>query len=85
MLGAFCGLAAASSGAQPTLLCSFDEEMWEIEVQGVFVRAITTGHIERKLAWQALEFERDIQAGALIKVGLNKYAEKEGVEVELHE
>lgn len=61
------------------------EEMREIEEQGGVVRAITTGYLQRKLAWQAYEFERDVQRGDLIKVGVNKYAEEEDADVDLHE
>ena len=46
---------------------------------------IKSGYVQRKLAWQAYEFERDVQHGELIKVGVNKYVTSEEEEVELHE
>ena len=61
------------------------EEMREIEEQGGVIKAITNGYLPRKLAWQAYEFERDVQKGDLIKVGVNKYAEEEDADVDLHE
>ncbi len=61
------------------------EEMAEIEEHGGIVKAVADGHMGRKLARQAYEFERDVQKGELIKVGVNKYATEEEAEVELHE
>lgn len=61
------------------------EEMGEIEEQGGMVSAIKSGYLQRKVAWQAYEFERDVQRGDLIKVGVNKYAEEEDADVDLHE
>jgi methylmalonyl-CoA mutase N-terminal domain/subunit len=37
------------------------------------------------VAKQAYEFEKGVQKGELIKVGVNKYTEGEEMEVELHE
>ena len=37
------------------------------------------------MARQAYEFEKGVQKGELIKVGVNKYTEGEEMEVELHE
>jgi methylmalonyl-CoA mutase N-terminal domain/subunit len=61
------------------------EEMEAIEKLGGIVECIRSGLIQKKLAQQAYEFERDIQSGDLIKVGVNKYATGEEPEVELHE
>jgi methylmalonyl-CoA mutase N-terminal domain/subunit len=61
------------------------EEMREIEDQGGIIQAITRGYLPRKLAWQAYEFERDIQSGDLVKVGVNKYGGAEEADVDLHE
>ena len=62
-----------------------EEEMAEIEKQGGMVAGIKSGFVQRKVAWQAYQFERDLQHGELIKVGVNKYHTTEDEEVELHE
>jgi methylmalonyl-CoA mutase N-terminal domain/subunit len=49
------------------------------------VKAVETGYVQREVAKQAYEFEKGVQKGELIKVGLNKYTEGEEMEVELHE
>lgn len=61
------------------------EEMEAIENCGGIVECIRSGHIQKKLAQQAYEFERDIQSGDLVKVGVNKYVAEEEAEVELHD
>jgi methylmalonyl-CoA mutase N-terminal domain/subunit len=61
-------------------------EMVDVQQIGGMRRAVALGHIQRKVSRQAYEFERGIQNGDYIKVGVNKYTE--GVEdqpdVELH-
>jgi methylmalonyl-CoA mutase N-terminal domain/subunit len=61
-------------------------EMADVQTIGGMRRAVTLGHIQRKVSQQAYEFERGTQSGEYIKVGVNKYTE--GVEdqpdVELH-
>lgn len=61
-------------------------EMADVQKIGGMRRAVALGHIQRKVSRQAYEFERGIQNGDFIKVGVNKYTE--GVEdqpdVELH-
>jgi methylmalonyl-CoA mutase N-terminal domain/subunit len=63
------------------------EEMKQIQDNGGMVHAVATGYIQRKVARQAYEYEKGVQNGEYIKVGVNKYAD--GVEaptdVELHE
>jgi methylmalonyl-CoA mutase N-terminal domain/subunit len=61
------------------------EEMETIENLGGIVECIRSGFIQKKLAQQAFEFERDLQRGDLVKVGVNKYVTEEEPEVELHE
>ncbi len=61
------------------------EEMRRIDEIGGMIRAVETGYIQREVAKQAYEFEKGIQRGELIKVGVNKYTEGEEMEVELHE
>jgi len=63
------------------------DEMKQIQEIGGMVHAVSTGFIQRKVARQAYEYEKGIQTGEYIKVGVNKYAdETEGqTDVELHE
>jgi methylmalonyl-CoA mutase N-terminal domain/subunit len=63
------------------------EEMKKIQDMGGMVHAVATGSIQRIVAEQAYEFERGLQTGEYIKVGLNKYTDgsEEQPEVELHE
>jgi len=49
------------------------------------IKAVETGYVQREVAKQAYEFEKGVQKGELIKVGVNKYTEGEEMEVELHE
>lgn len=60
-------------------------EMKEIEDLGGIVRAVAQGYIQRKVAREAYEFEKAVQDGELIKVGVNKYVEGEEEDVALHE
>jgi methylmalonyl-CoA mutase, N-terminal domain len=61
------------------------EEMREIEERGGMVACVADGYVQRKVAWQAYEFERDLQKGDLVKVGVNKYATADEEDVDLHE
>jgi methylmalonyl-CoA mutase N-terminal domain/subunit len=63
------------------------EEMKQIQEIGGMVHAVATGFIQRKVAHQAYEYEKGIQNGEYIKVGVNKYADETGdqTDVELHE
>jgi len=61
------------------------EEMKKVEDMGGMIDAVSTGYIQREVAKRAYEFEKGVQSGELIKVGVNKYADKEEKEVELHE
>jgi methylmalonyl-CoA mutase N-terminal domain/subunit len=63
------------------------DEMKQIEEVGGMVHAVATGFIQRKVAQQAYEYERGIQKGEYIKVGVNKYTEgsEAQTDVELHE
>jgi methylmalonyl-CoA mutase N-terminal domain/subunit len=49
------------------------------------IKAVETGYVQKEVAKQAYEFERGVQKGELIKVGVNKYTEGEEMEVDLHE
>ena len=61
------------------------EEMKEIEKVGGVVRAVAQGYIQSKVSRQAYEFEKAVQEGELIKVGVNKYVEGEEEDVALHD
>jgi methylmalonyl-CoA mutase N-terminal domain/subunit len=63
------------------------EEMAEIRETGGMVHAVATGFIQRKVARQAYEYEKGVQDGEYIKVGVNKYADEadEQTDVDLHE
>lgn len=61
------------------------EEMAKIDGLGGMVKAISSGYIQKEVARQAYEFEKGVQSGELIKVGVNKYSGGEQGEVELHE
>ena len=61
------------------------EEVEKIDRLGGMVKAVSSGHIQKEVARQAYEFEKGVQSGELIKVGVNKYTGGEQGEVELHE
>ena len=63
------------------------EEMKQIQEIGGMVHAVETGFIQRKVARQAYEYEKGVQDGEYIKVGVNKYADEveDQTDVELHE
>ena len=62
------------------------DEMKQIQDVGGMVHAVATGFIQRKVARQAYEYEKGIQKGEYIKVGVNKYTEgsETQTDVELH-
>jgi methylmalonyl-CoA mutase N-terminal domain/subunit len=63
------------------------DEMKQIQDVGGMIHAVATGFIQRKVAQQAYEYEKGIQKGEYIKVGVNKYMEgsQAQTDVELHE
>ena len=61
------------------------EEMEKVEKVGGMVEAVSSGYVQKEVAWQAYEFEKKIQKGEIIKVGVNKYTEGVDMEVDLHE
>jgi methylmalonyl-CoA mutase N-terminal domain/subunit len=61
------------------------EEMRRVDEMGGMVKAVEAGYVQREVARQAYEFEKGVQRGELIKVGVNKYTEGEEMEVDLHE
>ena len=63
------------------------EEMTAIQKVGGMISAVSSGYIQRKVAQQAYEYEKGLQSGEYVKVGLNKYTEEgeSGPDVDLHE
>ncbi len=63
------------------------EEMERIEKMGGMAEAVEQGFVQRLVAQQAYQFEKDLQTGKLKKVGVNLYADESKVEedVALHE
>lgn len=61
------------------------EEVEKVEEAGGMVEAVSSGYVQREVAKQAYEFEKNIQEGKVTKVGVNKYTEGVDMEVELHE
>jgi methylmalonyl-CoA mutase, N-terminal domain len=62
-----------------------EEEIEKIEKVGGIVHAVATGYVQRLVSRQAYEFEKGVQSGGLLKVGVNIYAEGESKDVELHQ
>ena len=62
------------------------EEMQEIENYGGILKAVEDGYIQAKLARQAYEYQKGLEKGEYIKIGVNKYRMDEEIqEVKLHE
>jgi len=60
------------------------EEMDKVEKIGGMVKAVASGYVQREVSRQAYEYEKKLQEGKVIKVGVNKYTEGADMEVELH-
>ncbi|RLB81181.1 MAG: methylmalonyl-CoA mutase, partial [Deltaproteobacteria bacterium] len=61
------------------------EEMEKVEKIGGMIEAVSSGYVQREVARQAYEYEKRLQEGKVIKVGVNKYTGGVDMEVELHE
>lgn len=61
------------------------EIMAEVEEKGGILEAIEKGYIQRQVAAQAYLYQRKIESGELVKVGVNKYATEGEADLELHE
>ncbi len=59
-------------------------EMQDIEKVGGVIQGIASGNVQRKVAQQAYDYEKKLQTGEAIKVGVNKHTEGVNMEVELH-
>ena len=62
-----------------------EEEMEKIEKAGGIIATVSSGYVQSIVAGQAYEFEKGIQSGDLLKVGVNVYTGEAPMEVELHE
>jgi methylmalonyl-CoA mutase N-terminal domain/subunit len=62
------------------------EERKRVQEVGGMARAVDTGYVQREVARQAYLFEKALQEGSKIKIGVNKYVmEEEPHNVELHD
>ena len=52
-------------------------ELDRIEAMGGMVRAIETGYVQRTIAEDAYQQQRELEAGELVRVGVNKFATPE--------
>ena len=61
--------------------------MRAIQQTGGLIHSVSSGYIQRKVAQQAYEYEKGLQSGEYVKIGLNKYTDDDtdGPDVELHE
>ncbi|HXE56564.1 MAG TPA: methylmalonyl-CoA mutase family protein [Gemmatimonadales bacterium] len=55
----------------------------EIEAQGGVVRAIETGWFQRQIARSAAQFQREVESGRRVIVGVNDFVEHEEPDVEI--
>ena len=63
------------------------KEMAEIDAYGGMLKAVEDGYVQRKVARQEYEFQKGLEKGDYVKVGVNKYVidEEDEQAVELHE
>ncbi len=62
------------------------EERKKVQDTGGMARAVDTGYVQREVAQQAYLFEKALQEGTKIKIGVNKYVmEEEPYKVDLHD
>ncbi len=63
-----------------------EKEMKEIDDYGGMLKAVEDGFVQKKIAKQEYEFQKGIESGEYVKIGVNKYKmEEESQNVELHE
>jgi methylmalonyl-CoA mutase N-terminal domain/subunit len=62
------------------------EWMEKVEEKGGMIKAVESGYIQNEVSYQAYLYEKGIQSGEIIKIGVNKYVskEKEDRQVEFH-
>ncbi len=62
-----------------------EKVMQKVEAYGGMAKAVKYGYIQREVSLQAYEREKRIQAGEIVKIGVNKYVmPEEKPEIELH-
>ncbi len=62
------------------------EERTQIQDVGGMIEAVSSGFVQKLVAQQAYDWERDLKNGEVTKIGVNKYATPEDEpDVELHE
>ncbi len=62
------------------------EWMEKVEEKGGMIKAVESGYIQEEVSYQAYLYEKGIQSGEIIKIGVNKYVsrEEEDRQVEFH-
>jgi len=62
------------------------EWMEKVEEKGGMIKAVESGYIQEDVSYQAYLYEKGIQSGEIIKIGVNKYVskEEEDRQVEFH-
>lgn len=62
------------------------EWMDKVEEKGGMIKAVESGYIQEEVSFQAYLYEKGIQSGEIIKIGVNKYVskEEEDRQVEFH-
>jgi len=60
--------------------------MEKVEEKGGMIKAVESGYIQEEVSYQAYLYEKGIQSGEIIKIGVNKYVsrEEEDRQVEFH-
>jgi methylmalonyl-CoA mutase N-terminal domain/subunit len=60
--------------------------MEKVEAKGGMIQAVESGYIQEEVSYQAYLYEKGIQSGEIIKIGVNKYVSKEAEDrqVEFH-
>jgi methylmalonyl-CoA mutase N-terminal domain/subunit len=71
-----------------SLTRELEERAWElierIDELGGAVAAVEQGFQQREIEEAAYAFERELESGERVVVGVNRYAEEDGEEIELH-
>ena len=57
----------------------------EIEEMGGVLRAIESGYVQREIQEAAYAFQKDLERGTEVAVGINRFIEEQEIPVELHE
>ncbi|MFH1754441.1 MAG: methylmalonyl-CoA mutase family protein [Candidatus Latescibacterota bacterium] len=62
------------------------ERMQKVEEMGGMIKAVESGYIQREVSYQAYLYEKKVQSGEIVKIGVNKYVsdEKSERDIEFH-